>query len=148
MAKVLTRPVKVRKEGDKESTWLQPGDEVPRWAEDIVPVDCCDDAVVVAGTVNLVTDQVYQVVKAYADEHGVEYGDDWSADQIAAAVRLDEHNEQSPGVDDDSAEKAKSAMAALFDDSNKSGNVAAPNREVKASKASKPDSGARGGTDS
>lgn len=145
---------------DDPPTYLEPGDDVPSWAEEHIPDEYMEDGPV-AGGVYLVSDQIYQVVKSVADERGVEYGEDWSADQIAAAIRLAEHNDDLTArieaglVDEDegtaAVEDSKSAMDALFSDSNKSGNAAAPNQDEKPTRAkstSKSTGGSSGGADS
>lgn len=168
MAKVLQREVTITDDRDQDHVealtrgdpgveplprlTLHPGDAVPSWAVEYMDESWYEEGVNAAGT-NLYDDNVYQVVKAVADEKGVEYGEGWDAAQIASAVRYDE--QQSAVVEslgdafDDETESAysdgKQAMAALFDDTNKSGNVNAPDQA-----AAKPTRGSRssGGADS
>lgn len=147
-----------------ESVTLHPGDEVPSWVDEAdLKDDWFNDPIDAAGS-NLRDDNIYQVVKQVADEEGVEYGADWSSEQIAAAVRLkrqeqlvaDELGEEvvDPMSGDttdvrEAYEDGRSAMAALFDDSNASGNVNAPDQAApaKASRATK-SSGTTGGAQS
>jgi hypothetical protein len=140
---------------DEDPVYLEPGDEIPSWAEKHVKPEYVEDGAFAAGT-RLYDDNVYQVVKARADEMGVEYGDDWDAAQIAAAVRLREHNDslkERVGVDleEDEVEEAvkdsQSAMESLFGDTNKSGNVNAPDQSEKSTKRSR-SGGSSGGSDS
>jgi len=167
MAKVLRREVTLVDDRDEDhveklrrgepgvqplpQVVLQPGDEVPSWAEEYIEDSWCEDPMDAAGS-NLYDDAVYQVVKGVADEREVEYGDDWDASQIAAAVKAAEFREQvATDLDLDEDEEAeafdegKQAMADLFNDSNKAGNVNAPDQAAPkpASRARKSTSGAQ-----
>jgi hypothetical protein len=135
-----------------ESMTLHPGDEVPSWAKDQIDESWYDERYESAGT-NLYDDNVYQVVKRVAEEKGVEVGDDWSADQIAAAIRHHEAHQslrEEYGEDDEEVQEAvksdQDTLAALFGDSNKAGNVNAPDQPEKPSRSRS--SGSSGGSDS
>jgi hypothetical protein len=140
-----------------DPVYLEPGDEVPSWAEDhIKPEYMSDNEVMAAGT-NLYDDNIYQVVKGVADERGVEYDEGWDAAQIAAAVRLGEHNDalvERVGVDldEDEVETAvddsQKAMKDLFGETNSSGNVNAPDQAAPKRSRSSRSSESTGGSDS
>lgn len=156
MAKTVNVPVGLGNpdKPDDEPVYLQPGDEVPSWAEKYIKDEYLEDSGVMAAGSNLYSDHVYQVVKGVADEKGVEYGEDWSADQIAAAVRLAEHNEtlgDNMPVDEDEAEEAvdasQKAMADLFGATNATGNVNGPDQAEKP-KRSRSSGGSSGAADS
>ena len=172
MAKVLRREVLVADTRDKDNlnklkkgdpsahpvgqVTLHPGDEVPSWVDDdAIEEEWYDDGVAAAGS-NLYDDNVYQVVKAVADERGVEYGEGWDAAQIAAAIRYEEHAEQvvtDLDLDEDEEKEAldegRKAMADLFESTNDAGNLHAPDQAAKSSrKVSSSPSGTSGGAHS
>lgn len=143
MTKTVTVPMGLGNPDDPEAdpVYLEPGDELPSWAEDHVDPQYVEDSGQTAGGTNLYSDHVYQVVKGVADERGVDYGENWSADQIAAAVRLQEVNTEREimfGDDDeevqDAIEDSKSALDELFSTTNEAGNMHAPDVDHPSSK--------------
>lgn len=133
MPKTLIRPVKVSDESH-ETIQLKPGDSVPKWAEKYVPDNWCKGTEQPAAGTDLHDDHVYQVVKQVAADERVEFEEDWSASQIAAAIRLKRRQirlEQQgfEGEEVDEANKgAQDTMSKLFGTTNSAGNVNAPDR--------------------
>lgn len=153
------------KRGDPSATplvsvTLHPGDEVPVWVdEDSLDEEWFEAPIDAAGS-NLQDDNVYQVVKQVADDMGVEYGEGWSSEQIAAAIRYaqaqqefvdangDEVVDPMSGETTDVSEaydEGRKAMSALFDESNASGNANAPDQAAPA--PSRRSRGSSGGAD-
>lgn len=157
MGKTALRPIQVSDDKHKEPVNLLPGDEVPSWAEPLIKPEYMDDdkRPVAAGS-DLFVDHTYPQMVRAAEKLDIDVDPSWSSEQIAAVVRaklFDDEYEENLGEDeeDERDETAVDTMTALFGETNKSGNVNAPDQgQIQEKPTAKPSSSkaTSGGTDS
>lgn len=98
-----------------ESVTLKPGDEVPEWAADQVPEELTREE-----QPEVAPDQVYDELLKEAVSNRLPVQDDWTRDQLAAAIRY--HRELAARGESPDWE----TFSATFETTNEAGNVNSP----------------------